>query len=172
MLGSLISEECLGRLHVITAVHSDRVATGLNADHLLFVYSTKNVLHVICGCKEVCLRRLMSSLLFTVIVMPLALVLWTPVKVLHVICGCKVGQWVMKSVKIGRHCILVVNSFKAIANDLVDRDVVHGELLPVNAIIDTITRRGREIDNKVPFPWLTFFWNNPKTADQQIRNRV
>ena len=27
--------------------------------------------------------------------------------------GCKVGHWVVKSVKVGRHRVLVVNAFKA-----------------------------------------------------------
>ena len=41
MHGRLISEECLRRLHVITAVYSGSVATCLSVDNLLFLDSTK-----------------------------------------------------------------------------------------------------------------------------------
>ena len=41
MRGRLMSEECLRRLHVITAVYSGSVTTCLSIDNLLFLDSTK-----------------------------------------------------------------------------------------------------------------------------------
>ena len=57
------------------------------------------------------------------------------------------------------------------ANNLINLNVLERKILRINAVVNTSTPWGRQIDYQAPFAWLALLRNDPKTANMQTRKR-
>ena len=56
-------------------------------------------------------------------------------------------------------------------NQVINCDVLHREWGVRDAVINTVSLRGREVHYQPPFSWLILLWNYPETANMQIGER-
>ena len=57
------------------------------------------------------------------------------------------------------------------ANNLINLNILERKILRINAVVNTSTPWGRQIDYQAPFAWLALLRNDPKTANMQTRKR-